>query len=154
MERTAGGARQLRSVGPIAALTVRPPLGPRPQGSHCEGSLLRGLFPIFMWRVLFADVPHAFVCPYQVSESPPLPALSCQTAYTPLFAPSSPCAQDAPLDLDSRGAFLRARSALAQEVLAGIRTMSRGELVQTIRDAYREVRGSPVGAAPMGQSST
>jgi tetratricopeptide (TPR) repeat protein len=35
------------------------------QGCHCEGSILRTLFSLLFWDILFCDVPHVFQTPYQ-----------------------------------------------------------------------------------------
>lgn len=35
------------------------------QGWHCEGGILRTLFGVCMWDVLFADLPHVFLTAYQ-----------------------------------------------------------------------------------------
>mmetsp|Transcript_11106 Transcript_11106/g.22119 ORF Transcript_11106/g.22119 Transcript_11106/m.22119 type:complete len:86 (+) Transcript_11106:233-490(+) len=34
-------------------------------GVHCEGSLILDLFILLMWEVVFADIPDAFLTPYQ-----------------------------------------------------------------------------------------
>lgn len=35
------------------------------QGWHCEGSLLRSLFGLLMWDVVYCDMPDVFQTPYQ-----------------------------------------------------------------------------------------
>ena len=35
------------------------------EGFHDEGSVLRSLYCLFMWEVLFTSVPNVFVSPYQ-----------------------------------------------------------------------------------------
>jgi hypothetical protein len=35
------------------------------QGWHCEGGILRTLFGVMMWDVLYADLPHVFFTAYQ-----------------------------------------------------------------------------------------
>ena len=39
--------------------------GGRWKGWHCEGSVLKSLFGILMWDVMFQDVANVFYTPYQ-----------------------------------------------------------------------------------------
>ncbi|KAJ8902989.1 hypothetical protein NDN08_006306 [Rhodosorus marinus] len=81
-------------------------------GVHCEGSIVRALFPLLMWDVLFCNVPDVFRTPFQ----------------------------DAPLDLGTEDFYLSRRELIDTrlDVLVG---MSRDNLEQETRDVWGREQG-------------
>lgn len=84
-------------------------------GWHCEGAVLRSVFGLLFWDVLFGPTSDAAAC-------------------VPVFV--SPY-QDAPLDLDTAGTFYLNRADIIEKRLLHIQTACEWGLASELADRYR-----------------
>jgi len=93
------------------------------QGWHCEGSIFKTLFGLFMWEVLFA-------CP-MCSNGGSNATSQCNSTYCVFITPF----QDAPLDLGHRS-FYRTRRVAIQKRIAQIASFSTPQLIAELGVVY------------------